>query len=161
MINLSKEQISEYYYRSYTSVDGLWFLKVEKKYDFDSAFSIDKEVWRVVPKIQARVLKSMCKTEDIMDSLLECFSTKLALDRFEFETERDDEDKEIKIIIKICPWHNLIVKTNREKLFEKIGGEICKIEFSVFALEFDKNIKFEQGETICNGGKNCILKFRY
>ena len=30
MIELNDKQIAEYFYRCYTSVDGLWFMKVEE-----------------------------------------------------------------------------------------------------------------------------------
>jgi hypothetical protein len=59
MIQLTPEQIAEYYHRSYTVVDGLWFMKIEEKYGFDAALDIDKEVWKVFPKMQARLLKSL------------------------------------------------------------------------------------------------------
>ncbi|GAF84732.1 unnamed protein product, partial [marine sediment metagenome] len=59
MIELSNRQIAEFWHRSYASVDGLWFMRVEERYGFDAALDIDNEVWKVLPKIQARMLKSM------------------------------------------------------------------------------------------------------
>jgi hypothetical protein len=40
MIELSDKQIAEFWHRSYTSVDGLWFMKVEEKHGFDLALDI-------------------------------------------------------------------------------------------------------------------------
>ena len=57
MINLTDVQIAEYYHRSFSVVDGLWFMKIEERYGFEAALDIDSEVWKVVPKIQARKLK--------------------------------------------------------------------------------------------------------
>jgi len=54
MLKLTDKQIVEYFKRSYTAVDGLWFMKVEEIYGFDTALDIDEEVWKVMPKIQAR-----------------------------------------------------------------------------------------------------------
>jgi hypothetical protein len=57
MTKLSSQQVAEYFNRSYKAVDGLWFMKVEEKYEFDVALELDNEVWKVMPKIQARMIK--------------------------------------------------------------------------------------------------------
>ncbi len=62
-MKLTDKEISEYLHRCYTAADGLWFVKVEEKYGFDSALDIDKEVWKVIPKIQSRFLKNKLKRE--------------------------------------------------------------------------------------------------
>ena len=59
MSDLTEEQKTEYFRRSYTAVDGLWFMKVEERMSFEQALQIDEAVWRVLPKIQARALKAM------------------------------------------------------------------------------------------------------
>ena len=88
MIRLSDKQIAEYFHRSYTKVDGLWFMKIEEKYGFDAALDIDNEVWKVFSKIQARLLKSLGKTGDGIDALFECLTTRLALEGSEFKAEK-------------------------------------------------------------------------
>ena len=57
MTKLSSQQVAEYFSRSYRAVDGLWFMKVEEKLGFDAALELDNEVWKVMPKIQARMIK--------------------------------------------------------------------------------------------------------
>ena len=47
-----------YLLRSCAAVNGLWFMKVEEKYGFDAALDLDAAVWAVMPKIQARQLKT-------------------------------------------------------------------------------------------------------
>ena len=54
MAGLTNKDRAEYYNRSYKAVDGLWFVKAEEQFDFDTALELDKEVWKVMPKIQAR-----------------------------------------------------------------------------------------------------------
>ncbi len=44
----------EYLRRSYTAVDGLWFVMVEEAYGFQQALELDEQVWEILPKIQAR-----------------------------------------------------------------------------------------------------------
>jgi hypothetical protein len=61
---LTDRQIIEYYHRSYKATDGLWFMKLEEKYGFGVALEIDKQVWKVVPKIQARMIRSMMELDE-------------------------------------------------------------------------------------------------
>ena len=98
MIKLSDKQIAEFWHRSYATVDGLWFMKIEEKYDFDTALDIDDEVWKVLPKIQARVMKSMAGAGEGLDGFRECLSTKLDLEGFEFK-EMKAENSSFKITI--------------------------------------------------------------
>jgi len=51
--------ITEYLRRSYSAVDGLWFMMVEKEFSFDDALKIDESVWGVLPKIQSRKAKEL------------------------------------------------------------------------------------------------------
>ena len=76
-MKLTDKETTEYLHRCYTAVDGLWFVKVEERYGFNTALDIDEEVWKVIPKIQARFLKHKLKKERGLEALLECFSTKL------------------------------------------------------------------------------------
>lgn len=159
MAELNDKQMADFYYRSYTAVDGLWFMKVEEKYGFDTALEIDNEVWKVLPKIQARMLKSMMNMEKGMEALCECFAAKLALDGFSFRTEKNEDNSEFKFIIDRCPWYDLMVKSGRENLSEKVGGRICNSEYSVWAAEFGDDIRFELQSQICKGSELCILRF--
>jgi len=161
MIELNDKQVNEFYYRSYTSVDGLWFVKAEEKYGFNEALEIDREVWKVLPKIQARMLKSMGKIGNGMEAFFECFTTKLALDGFTFRTEKTGNDNGFRVIIERCPWHNLMVKSGRENVSEKVGTVICNMEYSTWASEFGSNICFELQHQICKGSEYCILQFSH
>jgi len=157
-MKLTEREAEEYLHRCYTSVDGLWFVKVEEKYGFNTALDIDEEVWKVVPKIQARFLKNKFKKERGLEALLECFSVKLKLDGFKFKTEKTHN--KLKIIISSCPWHNILIKSNRTNLSEKIGSRICAAEYSVWADEFGDNIKFSLEDKICRGSSSCIITFK-
>jgi hypothetical protein len=157
MLMLAPEQISQFFHRSYKSVDGLWFMKVEKLYGFDAALRIDREVWLVMPKIQARFLKSAGGLKEGMDSLFECLTTKLILEGFEFSHEKAAEC--FSIFISTCPWHDLRVKSKRENISGEVGDVICEAEYSVWAKEFGDDIVFERGDRICKGAGSCTLRF--
>ena len=157
MLHLNSKQIEDYYFRSYTGVDGLWFMKAEDKYGFEAALAVDKEVWKVVPKIQARMLKSMGNTGDGIDALFECFTTKLTLDRFQFRTEKLENG--FKVIITRCHWYDLLVKSKRQALAERIATHICNAEYSGWAAEFGSDILVQMQGQLCTGAESCILHF--
>ena len=157
MIELSDRQIAEYWHRSYRTVDGLWFMKVEEKYGFDVALDIDDRVWRVFPKTQARMMKSMGGLENGIEGLIEAVTTKLYLEGFAFEAETISGG--FRIVVSECPWHNIMVTAGREGLSGRVGTLICNSENSVWASEFGDDIRFELGEQICEGCKTCVLNF--
>jgi len=157
MLELTPKQIAEYFHRSYTTVDGLWFMKIEEKYGFDAALDIDNEVWKIFPKIQARLLKTMGKLGNGIDALFECLTAKLAIEGFKYEARKSGSG--FTIIIEECPWHNMMVKAGREKLSGKVGTLICSTEYSVWATEFGENIRFELKGQICTGAPSCMLHF--
>ena len=77
MAEFDCQQIINYFLRSYRAIDGLWFMKVEEQYGFDRALEIDNEVWKVMPKIQARMIKSMLNLNNGPDALFNSLKTKL------------------------------------------------------------------------------------
>jgi len=160
MLELTERQIGDYFKRNYTAVDGLWFVKVEEKYGFETALDIDDEVWQVMPKIQARKLKSMGQLEEGLDALGECLTTKLTLDGFAFTAEQSNDGNTLKITLSECPWHDIMMRSEREHLSGKVGTRICKTEYSVWAAEFGDRIIFELQDQICKGRKCCKLVFQ-
>jgi hypothetical protein len=164
MTGLTDEQKAEYFRRSYTAVDGLWFMKVEEKLGFDEALQLDEAVWKVLPKIQARALKGMMHLPGGLEGLEQALSARLALEGFDYEMEPRSEG--FVVIVKRCPWHDLMIKSGRGELSEKVSDLICRVENSVWASEFrdagkdeGQDIGFEREERICRGEGRCVLKF--
>ncbi len=153
---MSDKQIAEYFHKSYTAVDGLWFMKVEEKYGFEAALQLDEDVWRVLPKIQARMLKAMMDLEKGTEGLCQATMTRLSLEGFEFECEKGERG--FCVYISRCPWHDLMVKAGRESLSERVGELICGLENAVWASEFG-DIIFERDAQICKGDGKCVLRF--
>ena len=158
-MKLTAQQINQYLHRSYTAVDGLWFMKVEQQFDFETALEIDEQVWQIVPKIQARQLKELTGCKNGLEGLYECFTTKLELDCTEFESEKEPDGKGFTIIIKHCHWLELLRKSQREHLAEKIGSRICNAEYATWAGEFGSNIRFELQSQLCKNAGCCRLRF--
>jgi hypothetical protein len=154
---LTQKQAAEYFHRSYKAADGLWFMKVEEKYGFNAALEIDREVWKILPKIQARIIKSMLRKPESETALLESLKAKLTLEGFKFEVKQKPSGFQIHIAD--CPWHNLMVKSGRENLSEKVGTAICNTEYAVWASEFDENVRFTLQTQKCKGSESCVLDF--
>jgi hypothetical protein len=157
MTELTPQQIAEYFSHSYKAVDGLWFIKVEEKYGFDVALEVDTEVWKVMPKIQARMIKKFLGLKEGSAALLEGLETKLELEGFKFTAEKTENGFQISIID--CPWHNLMIKSGREHLAEKVGKTICITEYQVWASELAENMKFTLMSQKCGKSERCVLDF--
>ena len=159
MIELSDKDIASYFRRSYTSVDGLWFMKVEGRRGFDEALETDREVWEVLPKIQARTLKALTCLDRGMEALFQCLTTKLTLEEYGF-TAAWEGDHAFKIMISGCPWYDMMRRAGREELAGMVGACICHTEYAVWASEFDRDIHFEISRFLCGGDDYCQLEFR-
>lgn len=159
MLKLSAAKKKDFYERSYKSVDGLWFMKTEAVIGFDRTLDIDNEVWKIMPKIQARMLKPLVRTKDKNKALTEAFTAKLDMDGFKLKPVKKISREEIVIETKNCPWFDLLKKSNREHLAEKIGSRICSTEYQVWADEFETGLSLEMKEKICSGGSSCVMRF--
>ena len=157
MFELNDRQVADFFRRSYTAVDGLWFMKAEEKNGFEAALDLDDEVWKIFPKVQARMLKEMSRSASGLDGLRECFTAKLAIEDFRFDVE--STDNLLRVSISRCPWHDAMVKSGRVALSGKVGTRICGTEYSVWAAEFGPGIRFQRKSEICTGGERCVLEF--
>ena len=163
MTDLTDEQKAEYFRRSYTAVDGLWFMMAEDKCGFETALKLDESVWKVLPKIQARTIKAMMKLNSGLEGLQEAVAARLCLEGFDYNLKRLENGFEV--IVNKCPWHDLIIRSGRGELSEKVGDLICRTENSAWCLEFRETdadlgeIRFERRDRICQGNRRCTLRF--
>ncbi len=157
MVELTDAQIAEYFRRSYTAVDGLWFMKVEDRLEFNQALEIDTEVWKIMPKIQARALKSLTGLGDGIEALFKCLTTRLFLEGFEYIAEWRGAG--FHVTIRRCPWHDLRVKSGRAHISGKVGDTICHAENLVWAKEFGDGIVFVQRTQLCKDEAVCVMDF--
>jgi len=158
MIELNGEQIADFLHRSYTAVDGLWCMKVEEKYGFDVALDIDNEVWKVLPKIQARKMKELTGLGNGIDAFFECLTTKMTIERYSFKSEKLDENGSFRITTDECNWLDIMVQSGRQHLSASVGRKICDTELSVWASEFGDDIRVLHTCRICEGAATCVLE---
>ncbi len=164
LTDLTDVQKAEYFRRSYTSVDGLWFMKVEELFGFEAALEIDRRVWSIFPKIQARTLRSMLGAEKGLEGLAQCLAAKQSVEGFGFEVEigGDGSGGSLKMIVSKCPWRELMAKSGRADLSEQVGTIICNAEYSTWAAEFsdeETRIDFCLRSQICKGDRVCTFSF--
>ena len=159
MSEYSDETLKKYFKRSYFAVDGLWFMKIEEEYDFDTALELDRRVWEILPKIQARKVRELLDIKgNGIEELFKALKLKLSAEEYEFQIEKLNHDKGV-IEIDSCPWIKLLKKSDRAHLCEKISGVICSTEFRVWASEFGRDIKFDQKRGECLSKGHCKLIF--
>ena len=159
MVPVTDADVAAYFRRSYTAVDGLWCMKVEEELGFERALAIDTEVWKVMPKIQARALKGIVGVSDGLEALVECLTTKLRWEGYSFQTIWDDEGDAVSIRLYECPWHQLMQKSGRERLAGRVGRQICGTEYAIWADEFGEGIRFTLDSLLCDGAPVCALRF--
>ncbi len=162
MKELTNAQKAEYFRKSYTSVDGLWFMKVEELFGFEEALEVDRQVWSIFPKIQARTLKSMLNAVKGIEGLAQCLAAKHSAEGFGFEVEMAGDGSDMRMIISKCPWHEMMVKSGRVALSERVGSAICNAEYATWAAEFsddDLRVSFCLESQICKSAKICALRF--
>jgi len=149
--------IADYLRRSYLSVDGLWFVKVEEQHGFDEALQLDAEVWRILAKIQARKACELLdlKTRTLAD-LAASLALKFAAEQYEYQVVNQTPDK-VEIEITACPWLELLHKSGRSHLAAQVAAAICPTDFIAWAKEFDKGIAVSLPERMCNGEHGCRL----
>lgn len=139
------EALIEYLRRSYTVVDGLWFMIVEQAHNFDHALDLDEQVWQIMPKLQARKAREVLDISgNSLEDLIACFTLKLQADGHQFHIERSDS--EVRFIITRCKWRELLRKSGREHLEQRISNVIWPAELHGWCSEFDDQFNFEYGE---------------
>jgi len=149
----------KYLRRAYHAVDGLWFLKVEEATDFEQALEVDRQVWEILAKIQAREARRLLGVEgNSPEELRRCLNLKFGADGHDFEVDLDAEG--LRVLIRDCPWRELLAKSKREHLGQRIAETICMTEGRVWCQEFGGAYEFEISELGCAGGEQCEMRFR-
>lgn len=149
----------EYLRRSYHAVDGLWFVMVEEDLGFESALDLDRRVWEVMAKIQARKAQELLGPgDDPLTDLARCFRLKLDADGHEYECHATHD--EARFVLPACPWLALLRKSRREHLAPRIAHAVCATEGRVWCREFGEGLEFDIPQMACEGAPVCEMRFR-
>jgi len=148
----------EYLRRAYHAVDGVWFMKVEEALGFEQALDVDRQVWAILAKIQARKARELTGCPgNTPPELLRCFRLKLTADGHQFEASLTADG--IAVLIRGCPWLELLRKSNRQELAARIAQTICPTEGSVWCAEFGGEYEFTMPRMACAGEDACEMRF--
>jgi len=151
----------EYLRRAYHAVDGLWFMMVEQASGFDEALELDRRVWEVLAKIEARKARELMGCAgNSAEELARCFGLKLKADGQEFEADASDDG--VRFALRGCAWLGLLRKGGRAHLALRIGQTICMTEGRVWCAEFGGEYVFEIPEMGCaarSGSDGCQMRF--
>ena len=74
------------------------------------------------------------------------------------------QDEAVEGAVRGCPWHQIMIKSWRAALSERVSEVIRRVENETWAGEFSEKdgekIDFERGERLCRGDGVCRLRFR-
>jgi len=157
-MDIDDHTLADYLRRSYHAVDGLWFMMVEDAHDFDHALDLDRRVWEVVAKIQARKARELLRVDgNSPQDLARCFSLKLTADGHTFDLETDSAG--VRFTIHDCPWLALLQNSDRRHLAARVAQTICPTEGRVWCAEFGGQFAFEMPAMACSGADRCQMSF--
>ncbi|UCF08134.1 MAG: hypothetical protein JSW28_00100 [Thermoplasmata archaeon] len=141
LMEMSKERLLDLmlmHIRSLWAVDGLYFLGIEKRFGTESAAEIDRKVWEVMGKIEARRLRETLEIKgDDIPSLIEALSmTTWALDL---------EHKEIVVEQDRAVFRNTNCRTQKTRISKGLEVFPCKAVrwgyLKTFTKEWDEKIE--------------------
>lgn len=152
--DFSDTQIADFLRRSYFAVDGLWFVKAEEQHGFDDAMALDEAVWDVMSKVQARKARSILGIDgNTLAEFVRAFSLKLDAEGFDFVAEISE--KQAAIIIKVCPWFEILKSSGRTAIAETIADRICAREYAGWTREFGGHIEVAFEGRLCVQREHC------
>ncbi len=148
----------EYLRRAYHAVDGLWFVMVEEAHDFDHALALDRRVWEVLAKIQARKAREVTGcVGNTIDELARCYGLKLTADGHQFETTTAAD--EVRFTVRECPWLGLLRDSDRQELAAQVAQAVCPTEGRGWCREFGGEYEFDMPVMACSGADHCEMRF--
>ena len=151
--------LAEYLRHVYRAADGLWFVKVEEAMGFEQALELDRRVWEVLAKIQARKARELLNCRgNSAEGLAQCFALKLTADGHTFEVAV--ECGTVRLVVERCPWLELLRKSKREHIALQVAETICLLEGRMWCQEFGGEYEFEMPLMACASGERCEMRFR-
>jgi len=149
--------VAEYLRRSYLAADGLWFMKVEERLDFDAALELDVEVWRILAKIQARKARELLGIEGhTLADLVAALELMFAAEQYSY-TVVSQQPHRVEVEFTACPWIELLQESGREHLAARVADAICPTDLGAWAREFDPAISVRFPQRMCDGKAVCRL----
>lgn len=145
------DQIAALLRRSYMAVDGLWFVMAEQRHGYEAALALDEDVWKVMPKIQARKAREVLGVAgNELGDLARCLGLKLASEGHDFEVSLTGDQLEMRIVH--CVWRDIFEKAQRLHIAKDIARNICLNKGAGWAAEFNAQFRFDLNCSLCGAG---------
>jgi hypothetical protein len=138
----------EYFKKSYFAVDGLWFLMIEEDTSFEYALELDRKVWKIMAKIQAKTAMKLGK--EFFDSL----KLKWDSEGYKYHFGR------YKVIIEKCPWWDIMKTSRKGDTAGRVGAIICPVVYNEWAKVYGAPYTIVFETYMCQGDENCTLHFQ-
>jgi hypothetical protein len=140
---IPKDKIADFVFmhlRNMWAVDGLYYLFIEEKWGTKEATEIDKKVWEVMGKIEARKIKELLNIKgDDIPTVMKALSYS--------GWSMDLEDKEIEIKKDKGIVRNIQCRVQNTRLKKGLTEFACKpvrwVFLKAFAKEFNPKIQVE------------------
>lgn len=144
--------------RALYTIDGLWFLEVEKEFGFEKALEVDLEVWKKYGVIMIRRIakeagieignENKCSAREIM-FLVKTISD---IDGSECDAEIIDENS-FSVNIKRCTWWDALCRSGREEIVP--CEHIDEVIFEHWLSQTDSRYSFEITRSKQRGDDDC------
>lgn len=149
----------EYLKRSYTAVDGLWFVKCEKRLGFTTALQIDHEVWCTMAKIQARKAAELLGLPmEGLENLGKALSFKFEAEDYGHTTQIAKQDM-LQFDVTQCPWLEILERTGRTHLAKTLIERICHPELTAWGAQFGCTLCDSSRFGLCTNQATCHIVF--
>ena len=128
---------------------------------FAKALELDRKVWEVLPKIQARKAKEVLELESHgLDGLRCGLELKFNSELYHYSVITHHSDR-LKIAITECHWYHYLKKSDRLDIAPRVAETVCFLELNVWAREFGCGFSASLSETKCAGHGDCRFCFTY
>lgn len=154
----SDQCLAQFLKRSYAAVDGLWFVKVEEASGFEHALELDRQVWAVMAKIQARKARELLGVDgNTPADLARCVGLKFAGDGQDADISHTNDG--VRVRLPACMWFDVMQQAGRDDVARRIGEVICPTEMAVWAQEFGGGYEVNIPRRLCAGCECCEIVF--
>ncbi|MBI5167641.1 MAG: hypothetical protein HY998_07885 [candidate division NC10 bacterium] len=152
-LGFTQAEIAELWEKTFTALDGLWFLGVEKELGFEAALRIDIEVWKGFGLALIRRMKKLGKpSRPSHEEALKMLKALFLLGHLPVEVEEESQSSYL-FRVTTCPWWENLKRAGRERLVpcHVVDQEI----FKVWLPALDEGLTFQflasrpQGDTLC------------
>ena len=101
----------------------------------------------------------LLKYSNPLEKLACCFKAKLRLDGIQFKSRFNRKKTRWQLHVLECRWLELMRKSGRSAVSDRVGERICGTEYAVWAAEFSPDIRFRMQDRLCAGKCECRFIF--